>query len=91
VTGSLGFATKVGLDHLLTSGILGGDIQELLHHARGLAAMRVDECFIGRAADEGIDDDGVSDAGELVALLGETLDVLSEGLIGPLRIVAKIP
>jgi hypothetical protein len=34
---------------------------------------------------------GVGDAGELVALLEETLDVLPEGLIGPLPVVAEVP
>jgi hypothetical protein len=29
--------------------------------------------------------------GELVALLGEALDVLLEGLVGPLLVVAKVP
>jgi hypothetical protein len=51
----------------------------------------MDERLAGRATDEGIDDVGVSDVGELVVLLGETLDVLSEGLIGPLLVVAEIP
>ena len=51
----------------------------------------MDECFAGRAADEGNDHVGVGDVGELVALLGETLDVLPEGLVGPLPIVAEVP
>jgi hypothetical protein len=44
-----------------------------------------------RAADEGIDDISVSDVGEFVALLGETLDVPLEGLIRPLPAVADVP
>ena len=34
VAGSLGLAAEVGLDGILASGILGGDVHELLHHAR---------------------------------------------------------
>jgi hypothetical protein len=74
VADSLGLATEVGLDGLLASGVLGGDIQELPRRARGLTAERLDECFAHRAADEGIDHVGVGDVGELVALLGEGLD-----------------
>jgi hypothetical protein len=91
VTSGLGFATKVGLDRLLTGDILGGNIQELLRHARGLTAEHVDERLAGDATDEGIDDVGVGDVGELIVLLGETLDVLSEGLVRPLLAVAEIP
>ena len=51
----------------------------------------MDECLAGHAANEGIDDVGVSDVGELVALLREALDVLPEGLIGPLPAVVEVP
>jgi hypothetical protein len=51
----------------------------------------VDERLAGHATDEGIDDVGVGDVGELVVLLGETLDVLSKGLVEPLLAVAEIP
>jgi hypothetical protein len=76
VTSNLGFATEDGLDHLLTSGILGGDVQELLHRAWGLVAEHVDKRLAGHATVEGIDDVSVGDVGELFMLLGETLDVL---------------
>jgi hypothetical protein len=76
VIGDLSFATEDGLDHILTSGILGGDVQELLHRAWGLVAERVDKRLAGHATVEGIDDVSVGDVGELVMLLGETLDVL---------------
>ena len=33
VAGGLGFLTEVGLDVLFTGGVLGGDVQELSHHA----------------------------------------------------------
>ena len=91
VVGSLSFPTKVGLDCLLAGGVLGGDVQELPRRALGLATERVDERLAGHAVDEGVDDVGVSDVGELIALLGETLDVLLEGLIGPLPTVLDVP
>ena len=57
----------------------------------GLAAERVDERLVGHATDEGVDHIGIGDVGELVALLGEALDVLSESPIGPLCVVAEVP
>jgi hypothetical protein len=91
VTDGLGFAAEVGLDCLLIGGILGGNVQELPHHVCGLMAKRVDERLTGRATNEGVDDVGVGDVGELVALIGETLDVLPKGLIGPLPTVVEVP
>ena len=54
-------------------------------------AERVDKSLAGCAVDEGVDHVGVGNVGELVVLLGEALDVLSVGLIGPLSIVAEVP
>jgi hypothetical protein len=51
----------------------------------------VDKHLSGCAVDEGVDDIGVDDVRELVALLGETLDVLLEGLVGPLHVVVEVP
>ena len=48
----------------------------------------MDECLKGRAT--GIDHVGVGDVGELIALLGEVLDVLLEGLISTLPVVAEV-
>jgi hypothetical protein len=90
LAGDLGLATEVVLDSLLASGILGGDVHELSHRARGLTAEHVDESFIDRATDEGVDHVGVSDVGKLIALLGEALDALPEALIGPLPIVTEV-
>jgi hypothetical protein len=53
-------------------------------------AERVDERLAGRALDEGVDDVGVGDVGELVALVRETLDLLLQGLIGPLLAIVEI-
>jgi hypothetical protein len=36
----------------------------------------MDELFAGHASDEGVDDVGVGDAGELIALPGEAFNVL---------------
>ena len=51
----------------------------------------MDERFVGRAVDEGVDHVSISDVGDLIVLLGEALDVLLEGLIGHLPIVAGLP
>ena len=86
--GGLGLATKVGLDCLLTGGVLGGDVQELPCHAQGLAGERMDKRLACHAACEGVNHIGVSDVGELIVLLGEALNVLPEGLIGSLPTIA---
>jgi hypothetical protein len=91
VAGGFGLVTKVGLDGLLASGILGGDIQELPRHAWGLVIERKDECLASHAIDEGVDHVDVGEVGELIALLGEALGVHSKGLIGTLPIVAEVP
>ena len=36
----------------------------------------MDERLTGRATEEGVDDVGVCDVGELIVLLGEMLDIL---------------
>ena len=51
----------------------------------------MDERLTGHATDEGLDHVGVGDVGELIVLLRDTLDVLLEGLIGPLPIVIEVP
>ena len=79
------------MDGLLAGGILGGNVQELLCCAQGLMAEHVDEYFVGHPADEGIDHVGIGDVGKLVALLGEALDVLPKGLVGPRPIVVEVP
>jgi hypothetical protein len=51
----------------------------------------MDKRLAGHATDEGIDHVSVGDVWELITLLGEALNVLPEGLLGPLLVVAKIP
>ena len=53
-------------------------------------AERVDEYFLGHPADESIDHVSIGDVGKLVALLGEALDILLEGLVGPLPTVVEV-
>jgi hypothetical protein len=50
----------------------------------------VDEFPTGHAIDEGIDHVSVGDVWELIALLGEALNVLLEGIVGLLPIVVEI-
>ena len=54
-------------------------------------AKHVDKCLASHAADEGVHHVGVDDVGELIMLLGEALNVLPEGLVGPQPTVAEIP
>ena len=54
-------------------------------------AKHMDERLVGHATDQYIDDVSVGDVGELIVLLGETLDVLLEGLVGPLPVAAEVP
>jgi hypothetical protein len=91
VPGDLDFIARVGLDRLLTGGILGGNIQELPRRAWGLAVKHVDKSLAGHAIDEGVDDISIGDVGELIVLLGEALNVLREGLVSPLPIIVEIP
>ena len=55
-------------------------------------AERVDERLASHATDEGIDHVGVGvgDVWELIALLGEALNVLLEGLVDPLPTVTEV-
>jgi len=49
------------------------------------------QLFTGGTGDEGSDDVGVSDVGELGALLGESPDEVSEGLVGLLPAAPEVP
>jgi hypothetical protein len=69
VASGLGLATEFSLDNILAGDVLGGDIHELSHRARGLMGEHVDESLIGHATYEGVDHVGVSDVGKLIALL----------------------
>jgi hypothetical protein len=90
VADGLGFPADVGLDVILAGGVLGGDIQELPHRVRGLAAEHMDEHLIGHATDEGVHHVGIGDVQELIALLGEALNVLLKGFVSLLPAVVEI-
>ena len=51
----------------------------------------MDEHLAGHAADEGANYVSIGDVWELIALFGEALDVLLEGVFGPLSVVAEVP
>jgi len=57
----------------------------------GLATELVYQLLAGGTADEGSDDVEVCDVGELGALLGESPDEVSEGLIGLLPAGPEVP
>jgi hypothetical protein len=90
VADNLGLAAEVGLDGFLTGGVLGGNVQELPRRARGLMAEHMDDLLAGHASDEGMDHVDIGDVGELIALPGEALNVLPEGLVGILLVVAEV-
>lgn len=78
--GGFGLVVEVGLGSLRTHCVLGGDVQKLPCCSWGLAH---------RAVGEGIDH--IGDVRELIALCGEALNVLTVGLIGPLRAITQVP
>jgi hypothetical protein len=51
----------------------------------------VENYLTNHTVGEGVDDIRVGDIGELTSLLGEVLNVLSQGLIGPLLVVTLVP
>jgi hypothetical protein len=50
----------------------------------------VNQGLVGSPGQERIDDVGISDVGQLIALVGETLDGVMEGLVRFLPIVLEI-
>ena len=84
-------AVEDGTNCFLAGGKVGGDIKQ---HVRtgGIASRElVHQIPARRALEEGIDDLDVGDAGELGALLGEALDVVTQGLFGLLLAPLEIP
>jgi hypothetical protein len=51
----------------------------------------VNQGLVGSPRQERADDVGISDVGQLITLLGETADVVIEGLIRLLPIVLEVP
>jgi hypothetical protein len=50
----------------------------------------VNQGLVGSPEQEHIDDVGISDVGQLIALVGETLDVVMEGLVQFVPIVLEV-
>jgi hypothetical protein len=59
----------------------GGDVEELLGGPQTFLPQLVNQGLIGSPGQERADDIDISDVGQLITLLGETLDVVTEGLI----------
>ena len=69
----------------------GGDVQELFGSLRALVSQLMNQRLIGSLGQEGSYNVSVGDVRELVALLGEALDVPTEGFIGLLAAVLEVP
>ena len=69
-------------DRLLTGGVVSGDIEWVAGGTRLQAAKLVDQGFTGHPREECADDIRIDDIREGVALLGEPMDVISQGLVG---------
>jgi hypothetical protein len=80
-------AVEDGSNRLFTRGMAGGDVKELLGGPRTLATQLVDQGLIGGARQEGPNDVGIGDVRQLIALLGEALDVLAKSFSGLLLAV----
>jgi hypothetical protein len=68
-----------GTNRLLASGKVGDNIHQTIGSDGSATTQLSDQLFAGRTKEEGHDDVGVSDVGDIGALLGETPDVIPEG------------
>ena len=84
-------ALEDGPDRLLTRGVVGGDVQELLGGSWALATQLVNQGLVCSPRQERPDDVGTGDVGDGVALFGEASDVLPEGLSQLLLAILEIP
>jgi hypothetical protein len=80
-----------GLDRLLTRGELGGYVHQLARLGGSLASQFAHQVSTSGAGEECPDDIRVSDVGQLGALLGKSLDVLSQGFPWLLVAASEIP
>ena len=78
-------------DHLLARGMAGGDVEELLGGSWALASQLMNWGLAGGPGQEGSYNIGVGDIGQLLALSGETPDVLTKSFPGLLSVVFEIP
>jgi hypothetical protein len=84
-------ATKDGTNCLLTDGEVGDNIHQTVGSDGSVAAQLSNQLFAGGIREEGRDDIGVSDVGELGALFRETLDVILKGFTWLLFAASEIP
>ena len=82
---------KHSSDRLLAGGMAGGNVEELLGGPQTLVAKLVDQGLVGGPRQEGSDDVGVGNVGQLVALPREVLDVLVESFSRLLSVVFEVP
>ena len=78
-------------NRLFTRGKIGGNVLQLTSARGGLAPELVYQLLAGCATNEGSNDVGVRDVGELDALLGESPDEVSERLVRLLPVALEIP
>ena len=69
----------------------GGDVEELLGGSRAFMFQLVNQGLAGGLRQEGSYNIGVGDAGQLVALPGEALDVLMKSFPRLLSVILEIP
>jgi hypothetical protein len=68
-----------------------GDVEEILGGPWAFAPQLVDQGLIDGPQQEGPDHVGNGNVGQLIALLGETTNVLAESFIRLLPIVLEVP
>jgi hypothetical protein len=83
-------AVEYRSDRFLARGVAGGDVVELLGGSWTFLPQFVNQGLVGGPGQESADNVGVGDVGQLVALLGEASDVVTEGLIRLLPIVLEV-
>lgn len=71
---------QVGPDSLIAEGMDGHEVEQLMCCPQLVASKLMDKRFIGGTEDECFDYICFNDIEELIALLGEVADVLSESL-----------
>jgi hypothetical protein len=83
--------TKDGTNRLLTGGVVGDDVHQLIGGGGGVTAQLPDQLLASGSREESHDDVGVGDVGKFSALLGETLDIVAEGLAQLLFAAPEVP
>jgi hypothetical protein len=91
---SIAFGPTVGEDHpdrLVAGGVVRGDVQELASGARLPAAKLVNDGLAGGPKEDCTDDICINDVREGIALLGEPVDVVPQGLTRLLFEALEVP